>query len=88
MLGYNPPVLNKSLGMVTQLESPPREAATLQRAREERHSQRRCCDPEGRADLQEISRKERHGENWLQFTGVLSRLYSDLGRIVLENGLR
>lgn len=38
-------------------------------------------------EFREISRLERNGENWLLFTTVLSRVYSVLGRIALENGL-
>jgi len=38
-------------------------------------------------EFQEISAKERSGENWLQFTAVLSRVSSGLRRIELENGL-
>lgn len=38
-------------------------------------------------EFQEISQKERHGENWLQFTRVLERLFSALQRINTENGL-
>ena len=40
------------------------------------------------AEFQDISRKERHGENWLLFTAVLSRVYSGLGRLVRENGIQ
>ncbi|MFY9728079.1 MAG: hypothetical protein WB579_24925 [Bryobacteraceae bacterium] len=39
------------------------------------------------AELQQFSRKERCGENWLQFTKVLSRLCAALNRLQLENGL-
>ncbi|HUI82217.1 MAG TPA: hypothetical protein VLY24_30050 [Bryobacteraceae bacterium] len=39
-------------------------------------------------ELQEISRLERSGENWLQFTAILSRAYAALGRIIVENGLK
>jgi hypothetical protein len=38
-------------------------------------------------EFDDISRKERHGENWLQFTRVLERLFSALQRISTENGL-
>jgi hypothetical protein len=38
-------------------------------------------------EFAEISRRERNGENWLQFTSTLSRVHSGLGRIALENGL-
>ncbi len=38
-------------------------------------------------EFEEISRKERHGENWLQLTRVLERLFSALKRINTENGL-
>ena len=38
-------------------------------------------------EFEEISQKERHGENWLQFTRVLERLFSALQRINTENGL-
>ena len=40
------------------------------------------------AELREFSGKERCGENWLQFTGILSRLSAALNRLELENGLR
>jgi len=39
------------------------------------------------AELGEISRKERCGENWLFFTGVLSRLSVAIRRIEAENSL-
>lgn len=39
------------------------------------------------AKFQEISREERQGENWHQFTAILSRLHAELGRIGLELGL-
>lgn len=39
------------------------------------------------AELRQFSRKERCGENWLQFTRVLSRLSAALHRLELENGL-
>ena len=38
------------------------------------------------AELAEISRQERRGENWLPFTAVLSRMSSALGRLEAENG--
>jgi hypothetical protein len=38
-------------------------------------------------EFHDISRLERHGENWLLFTSVLSKVYAALGRIALENGL-
>jgi hypothetical protein len=38
-------------------------------------------------EFEEISQKERHGENWLEFTRVLERLFSALKRIKTENGL-
>lgn len=38
-------------------------------------------------EFRDISRLERNGENWLLFTTVLSRVYSVLGRIAMENGL-
>jgi hypothetical protein len=38
-------------------------------------------------EFQEISRLERHGENWLRFTSILSHVYSALARITLENGI-
>jgi hypothetical protein len=38
-------------------------------------------------EFEEISQKERHGENWLQFTRVLERLFSSLQRIRTDNGL-
>ncbi len=39
------------------------------------------------AEFEEISRKERRGENWLQFTATLTRMRSSLARIEAENGL-
>ena len=39
------------------------------------------------AEFAEISRLERYGENWLQFTAILSRVLLGLQRIGLENGL-
>ncbi|MGB7760083.1 MAG: hypothetical protein WBL61_09650 [Bryobacteraceae bacterium] len=39
------------------------------------------------AELAEISHKERCGENWLLFTGVVSRLSAALRRIEAENAL-
>ncbi len=39
------------------------------------------------AEFAEISRKERQGENWLQLTGVLTRVVAALRRIEQENGL-
>jgi hypothetical protein len=38
-------------------------------------------------EFEEISQKERHGENWLQFTRLLERLFSSLQRIRTGNGL-
>jgi len=39
------------------------------------------------AELQHFSKRERCGENWLQFTKVLSRLAVSLNRLQRENGL-
>ena len=39
------------------------------------------------ADLEEISRKERCGENWLRLTAVISRMRAALTRLEIENGL-
>jgi hypothetical protein len=39
------------------------------------------------AEFQEISRQESAGENWLQFTGALTRVRTELARIEAENGL-
>lgn len=39
------------------------------------------------AEFRDISRLERCGENWLQFTSVLSRAISELRRVGLENGI-
>jgi hypothetical protein len=39
------------------------------------------------AEFEEISRRESAGENWLQFTGVLTRARTELARIEAENGL-
>jgi hypothetical protein len=38
-------------------------------------------------EFEEISRKERCGENWLQFTAILMRCSPALARIEAENGL-
>ncbi len=40
------------------------------------------------AEFQKFSGKERRGENWLFFTGILSRLVAALRRLECENGLR
>jgi hypothetical protein len=40
------------------------------------------------AELQQFSKKERCGENWLQFTAILQRLSAALTRLARENGLR
>ncbi len=37
------------------------------------------------AELEEFSRKERRGENWLLFTAVLSRMSAALERLEVEN---
>ncbi len=39
------------------------------------------------AEFEEISRKERSGENWLQFTATLARLRDAIGRLAMENGI-
>jgi hypothetical protein len=39
------------------------------------------------AEFQEISRKERSGENWILFTRALLRVRGELSRIERENGL-
>ncbi len=39
------------------------------------------------AEFQEISRKESHGENWLQFTSILTRVRTGLTQLALANGL-
>lgn len=39
------------------------------------------------AEFREISRLERSGENWLQFSSVLSRAVEELRRLGLENGI-
>jgi hypothetical protein len=46
---------------------------------------KRCTDMV--AEFEEISRKERCGENWLLFTAVVSRMRAALTRIEIENGL-
>jgi hypothetical protein len=38
-------------------------------------------------DFDDISRKERNGENWLKFTATLAHMHSRLARLALENGL-
>jgi len=38
-------------------------------------------------ELQQFSKRERCGENWLRFTQILSRLSAALKRLQLENGL-
>ena len=40
------------------------------------------------AEFQEISGLERYGENWLQFTAILSRVQLAFQRLGLENGLK
>ncbi len=39
------------------------------------------------AEFQEISHKESHGENWLQFTSLLTRVHSELTQLAHANGL-
>ncbi len=39
------------------------------------------------AEFEEIARKERRGENWLLFAGILSRHHQKIARIALEHGL-
>ncbi|MBZ5619556.1 MAG: hypothetical protein LAQ69_12660 [Acidobacteriia bacterium] len=39
------------------------------------------------AEFQEISRKERNGENWLLFASTLSRVCTSLTRLKMENGV-
>lgn len=39
------------------------------------------------AEFREISRLERSGENWLQFTSILSRALTELRRVGLENDI-
>jgi hypothetical protein len=39
------------------------------------------------SEFEEISRKERQGENWLQFTAALTRVATALRRIEQENGI-
>lgn len=39
------------------------------------------------AEFADISRRERQGENWLQFTGILMRWSEALRRIEMENGI-
>ena len=39
------------------------------------------------AEFEEISAKERRGENWLLFTATLTRMASALRRIEVENGM-
>ena len=46
---------------------------------------KRCAETV--AEFEEISRKERHGENWLLFTATLLRWSAALRRIEQENGL-
>jgi len=38
-------------------------------------------------EFQEISRRERDGENWLQFTAILTTLHAGLRQIALDKGL-
>ena len=67
-----------------------RRASGKKSARPEMHQRLAELDKRCTAlilELQEISQKERHGENWLQFTRVLERLFSALQRINTENGL-
>jgi hypothetical protein len=39
------------------------------------------------AELDELSRKESRGENWLQLTAIIARLRAALTRLEVENGL-
>ena len=39
------------------------------------------------AEFDEISRKERSGENWLLLVRTLTRVQNDLSRIARENGM-
>jgi hypothetical protein len=39
-------------------------------------------------EFDDISRRERHGENWLAFTRMLDRVRSALDRIARENGIK
>lgn len=39
-------------------------------------------------EFDELSRKERFGDNWLQFTHALSRVRAALDRIAQENGMK
>jgi hypothetical protein len=39
------------------------------------------------AEFEEVSEKERRGENWLLFTATLARMASALRRIEVENGM-
>ncbi len=72
---------------VSELRGPKKKKPKPQRPMHERiaHLDRRCSWII--AEFQEISRKESAGENWLQFTGVLTRTRSELSRIEAENGL-
>ena len=45
------------------------------------------CD-EVVAELRYFSTKERRGENWLRFTGILSRLSAAIRHLECENGMR
>ena len=67
-----------------------RRASTKKSAQPEMHQRLAELDKRCTAmilEFAEISQKERHGENWLQFTRVLERLFSALQRIKTENGM-
>jgi len=67
-----------------------RRASTKKSAQPEMHQRLAELDKRCTAmilEFAEISQRERHGENWLQLTRVLERLFSALQRIKTENGL-
>ncbi|HEY1493926.1 MAG TPA: hypothetical protein VGF49_05255 [Candidatus Solibacter sp.] len=72
---------------VSELRNSQQKKPKHQRPTHERiaHLDRRCSWII--AEFEEISRKESAGENWLQFTGVLTRARTELARIEAENGL-
>jgi hypothetical protein len=72
---------------VSELRTSQKKKPKRQRAMHERLAEldRRCSWII--AEFEEISSKESAGENWLQFTGILTRARTELARIEAENGL-
>ncbi len=66
---------------------PPKKPAARQLEMHERLAEldKRCAA--AIRDFDEIARKERHGENWLQLAGILARHYAEVARLSMENGI-